>query len=331
MRNALDILLPYEWRSIGFPCMNFEVELSQDHVEHKWPDRDGAHIEGVGRNPLVFTAKIPMRNGVKPGPNETFVQGTLYPKVYLKFLGACADRTSGFLRHPELGLVRVKCKSAKTHWDANKRDGVDIDVTWVESTDRSLTDIIDDASPTSAAKADAAALDAAIGDYVAGAIGQAFVDSGPIIRPPKGLPNVSFSNLMNTITGAFDSATLITKQIAGKIDEVGYRLDVLSASVDRLRNVQAWPVRQSIERLRSSLNKMRTTLLVATQPISIYTVQKDATLAAISAYIGSPISELINLNTGMFLGPVVRRGTFIRYYTNLNDDSKRNIFDRGTK
>ncbi len=322
MSDLFGKLLSYQWRGIEFPCASFEVSLSQDQVEHKWPDRDGAHIEATGRNPIVFTAKVLFRNGVKFAKSEHKSGVTpMYPDVFRFFMTACQDRTTGTLQHPEFGAVQVKCKSAVAHWDPNKRDGVDVDVVWVETTD-TLDEVFSNASPAAELDANAVELDDALEDYAQAGFraNSVFVDS-TIYRVIPGLPTSSFKDLMNTITGAFDTGTLLTKQIAGKIDEVGYRLDVLSASIDRLADVKTWPIRQSIERLRGSLHKAKTRLLVATAPIAIYKVLKDSTLASISALLGSPVSELIRLNTGNISGPIVKAGTLLRYYRNLNDDS----------
>jgi hypothetical protein len=320
MANALDLLLPFEWRGINFPTASFEVEVSQDHVEHKWPDRDGAHIEGVGRNPLVITARIPMRNGVSPGKQESFAKGALYPGVYLKFLAACADRSTGTLRHPELGRISVKCKSCKTHWDANRRDGVDIDVVWVETTDKSLDDIIDkdEASISGRTGAqEAKDLDDAIDSYrkrgptPENPLG---APDAPFLRahPPPGLPNMSFGQVMNNITGIFDTANLFTRSLSSRINEVAFRLDTLSAAVDRAKDPQTWPIRQSIERLRAALHRIQGGA-DKDQFVLTYIVPRETTLGAVSAYLGVSVNVIMEMNPDRFVGCVVLGGTVIRY------------------
>src|SRR5947208_3808040 len=112
-----------------------EMDLEQDHAEHRWPDRDGAHVEATGRAPLVFSAKAIFRNGISTGRAENWESGKLYPDAYRAFIDAAADRTSGPLQHPEHGTVTCKLRSARVTWDANKRDGCDVACVWVETSE----------------------------------------------------------------------------------------------------------------------------------------------------------------------------------------------------
>ena len=121
----------------------FSTSLAHDQVVHKWADRDGAHVEATGRQPLQFRAAIPFKNAVLPGPGETWGNLFLYPDTFRLFLTAFATRTSGILQHPELGPLRAKPHAAEFMWAANVRDGCDCTATWTESFDDTVTEFQD--------------------------------------------------------------------------------------------------------------------------------------------------------------------------------------------
>lgn len=320
--NLFRNLRSYRWRGVEFPCESFDMELTQDHVEHKWPDRDGAHIEGVGLNPRVFKAKALFLNGIKAGSSET-QPGILYPDRYRSFITACARRETGVLTHPEFGEINAKCKSAITHWAATKRDGVVVDVIWVESATDTLASI-SSPSPTDSAQSQATQLDADVGDYVKRTARTPQAPFAEALRkPPPGLPPKSFSELMNSITSIFDQRALFQKQITGKINETAYRLNVLSDAIDRAKDPQTAGIRQSVERLRDALLKLRTRLLTEQKTISIFIVPKAMTWAQIAATIGMPVSEILKLNVDTMTARAaafVLPGTAIRYYTKSDID-----------
>lgn len=285
---------------MDFPCASFELDISQDHVEHKWPDKDGAHVEATGRAPYVFTAKAIFRNGTSAGRNENFA--VLYPTQFRLFFSACADRTSGILQHPEFGTLTVKCKTAKTRWDANKRDGVDVDVVWVETLDPGVDplDTISTSSPITNATAFALALDDAIVQYA--------LDHKFSADIPK-----NFTNPITSIVSAINSVELFAKQIAGKINRVTYDLNRLSDAVSSLKDPQTWPISQSVEHLRSSLHALKMQFSSSGQPVRIYIVPIPSTLGSIAAALGSSISDIIGLNPAAISSTIIAAGTPIRY------------------
>src|SRR5580700_9335962 len=136
--NALfAALLELRWKDISFPYASLRNRLRQDLVIHKFADRDGAHVEGLGRHPFEFTARVPMLNGLDAGPNEHW-QRPLYPFVRDNLLRAALDKTSGILQHPELGPITCKLETLDWELKAEVRSGVWVDVTWLETDDGGL-------------------------------------------------------------------------------------------------------------------------------------------------------------------------------------------------
>jgi len=303
------------WKGISFPTTHLALELDHDLVEHKWPDRDGAHIEATGLCPLVFHATICFRNGASPGKTETWGSGgagsasspqnvnggALYPNVFRDFIGIASDRTKGPLLHPEFGTITCKLKSAHVAWDPTRRDGVDVEATWIQSTETpgDLNKILASPSPISSTLQFALDLDAQI-------IG--------IVKPVSAAFEPSFGDAMRSIQAVFDQTSLISKQIGGQIDHVAYRLNSLSDSIAATKDCTSWPITQSIEHLRASLNDLKKQLLVANKAISIYVTPTNTTIGMICSYLGVQIADLIKLNPLLVTQVTVPARSVVRYY-----------------
>lgn len=295
------------------------VSLGQDLVQHKFWGQDGASIEGTGRAPLVFTATIPFRNGIVPGKNERW--GILYPEEYRKFVVAGSERGTGTLTHPEFGEVKCRLERCETEWSAERRDGCDVEATWVEDRIDELDSVnLHDASPVQ--QADLAALDL-----------DAQLTS---LTPKPELPEYKsdFGDFMRGVTAISDQATLLQTKAGGKIDQIAFRAGQLGNSLQKLqtrtaqtvrellhpdqslagRVAMSWPMRQSTERLKSATRDLRKTILASGKPIVFYRVPKDTTLAAIAIDTGAPLSDLMRLNPSALRSASVPEGSLIRHY-----------------
>ena len=131
--EALENTQEFRYDQLGFPCVQTSLEIRQDLTVHKFADRDGAHVEACGRHPVEISARIPFFNGLIPGPQETWNGNDLYPNTWRLFLLKALDRSSKVLNHPELGPLTVKLQTCKTDWNSNTRNGVWVDVKWIES------------------------------------------------------------------------------------------------------------------------------------------------------------------------------------------------------
>lgn len=305
--DVLSQLLEMKWRDVGFPVTEFTTSVAHDLAVHKWPDRDGAHVESTGRQPLTFRASIPFKNGVHPGPGETWGKQFLYPTVFRNFLTAFATRTSGFLQHPELGLIRCKPHTAEIKWGATSRDGCEVQASWIESLDDTVTefqDILASKSPVADLILQADELDAQVATY-----------------PNTGLSvevrSFSFVEAIKNITKSFNAITLASAKYGGYINHVSYRVSLLEDSVIRLRDNTAWPIIQSCERMKSSLHDLKKTALTTGRRIAFHTVDRSSTLAALTVITRGTVKDLLTLNPQLGRAPVISKGTIVRYYVAL--------------
>jgi len=315
--DVLEQLLEFKWRDVSFPVTEFETDLEQDLALHKWPNRDGAHVEATGRAPLVFSATIPFRNFIQPGTTETWQNfiapdangnlesgAPLYPTVFRAFFQAMATRSSGQLQHPEFGLVQCKPKSARCKWSAMRRDGCDVTASWIESLDDTVSDfqdILARPSPVSEAQVAASDVDDQIVQW----------DNTPVTSDASAS---TFSQDLARVLSSFDMATILSSQYGASIDALTKRTSSLLDRVEAASDITAWPLIASCSRLQSSLYDVKQSLLTSGQSVAIFVPPEDTTLAALAAITGSTMDDLITLNAALVRNIRVPAGSEVRYY-----------------
>lgn len=315
-------LLACSWRGIEFPISSMEFSFDQDLAEHKYWGSDGANVEATGRNPLVIKATIPFVNGIVPGKNERWL--TLYPNTFREFVIAFTNRTTGLLVHPEFGEIVCKPQSLSTVHEATRRDGVEVQATWVETLDDELR-VVQVDSPVQTANRIAKDLDASKDDIVA-------------LIPEGQFPEESFESLINKATGVVDSVSIAANLLINKPRQVIFRLQQFENSVDRLRRVDTWPLKDASERIKNSLldileafNTKHTVvgtgqgsvnapppLINSPRPIARLVTPQGNRMTASQIQASLPVAnsmeDLIALNPTLVARPEVGGGTLIRYY-----------------
>ena len=299
-------LLPMSWRAIEVPYEETSIELRQDLAPHKFADRDGAHIEGTGRHPLQFRARIPFINGLSQGPQESWDR-PLYPLVWRQFFAACADRTTGLFVQPELGEFTCKCESLQTTWSATRRGGVDVVCVWLE-TDDNIDELgFDLAAPSPLANAQQAASDIDAGT----------IALNPAVVPQPYVPPFTFTDLMMQIRSVTDLPTLLSKEFAGQIDNYLYQAQQLEDSLNRAVNASPlnWPLFQAAELGKSACYDLKATQVAKAKPVSFYRVPKDSTLAQVATQLGANVVDVMTLNPAYVQNPVIPANSIVRFYT----------------
>jgi len=304
-------LKEFKWKGIPFPVTEFEDELQQDLVPHRFADRNGAYVEGTGRHPYRITATIPFLNHIYSSANETWPQGALYPYQFRLFLRACLEGTSGELQHPELGPLNCKLDREKTKWSGTVRGGVWVTAVWVESDDTQADQLGDDlsnASPIGNLVATADDLDEAIATFQAAVAAQ----QNPL--PPL---EFTFDALASAVVSVIDSTTILQKQAQGRVANVIYQADRVQDSLSRspVMGPLSWPIFQGAARMKdAAYSAGQRAAITGSSPVLTKTIQKDMTLAQACLYVGANITDFITLNYPLVALAVLPAGTTVRYY-----------------
>jgi len=341
---------PFIWRSgaagaVQFPIAKAHISLQHDIATHSFWGKDGERQESTGRKSLVFAASIPFRNGIFPGTNEKW--GILYPETYSAFIKATANRATGVLSHPVFGDIKCKVRSVETELDATRRDGVDVEVTWVETIEPG------DTGATSIRSVESVSIGATSLDAELVAATKNKLTAAGLLKKPKTEPSTSLFKFVQSIG---DQITLLETRVGGKIDKMYANAEIIERAVTypaqasnavlrlskrlvkdggdtrrRARNfvddpnstasAEAclnWPIRQQIAILRNGLIDLRQNILASGKPIIFYTVPKNTTVAGIVASTGAKVPDLVKLNPGIVSKAIVPTGSVVRYYDNAD-------------
>lgn len=300
--NTFDKLTPVRWRGIRFPIVNLRTSFKHDIAQHRKPDRDGARLEATGRGARTFSGHALFRNGIV-FETPAYVK-PLYPDIYKTFEAACADRSTGDFIHPDLGTFKCKVDSFDANLDASMRDGVDVDVTWIEHTeDEQVSASI---APLSDAISTALNLDSDL----------AFVRSqfSELNRKLNAMGNPSFADSLRFIQRAISQAALLQRTTFAQINRIQAQIKSIQNIIPSIHSVVLYPLRRNCARLYHALDGIKGTSGVV-KPIGLYTVQSNVSVPQLAIQLRTPMAQFIQLNPALASEPILVRGTQVRYYT----------------
>lgn len=297
MARDLYALLPnISWRGIPFPVEGLDNDLSHMHAEHYFVYKDGAHIEALGRNALIFQGRIPFHNGIIAGPGESWAGQTLYPDLSRRFLAACLDRSTGELMHPDFGAVKCKVRTCRWRYSAGAgRDGVTFDVAWHETSDNGDEINASVANQAPVAEAIAAA------DRLDNALAVASPPTNPI--PELANDTTSFGSMMRD----YQDGT-------GNLSPLKKKNEALGDALDRRDSVNDWPLRSSSEDLRAALFTLGANPnSTGQQNVQGHMTENPTTVPLLALKLGTTTVSLITLNPSLSTQSRVAPGTKVLY------------------
>lgn len=280
--DALSFTGPAKWRDVEFVCGPVSISFDQQHAVHTYPDRDAGYIESTGRNPATFTFTAIFRRGVvgKGGGRAAF------PDNWQRFQAACADRTAGELVHPILGTVKAKCQRCSTSFDPNRRDGADVDVSFIEATDREdeLAALLGQSSPLGECYDGARSFDGAYAD----------------LRPkPPPLPNNLRPSLLESIkqlSGALAQARMSVGNVVARIDGMASAINDLSDQIAALDDPKNYRALDALERTFAALLRLGQEVKKRARPFRQVSLFRQMSLPEIASQYGTPLQDLFRLN-----------------------------------
>lgn len=294
--DVLQFYKDAKFRGVAFPYTEMRVSLSQDNVEHKYPYRDAGLIEGVGRASNIFTFKAPFRNG-------TTGHSDLFPTVWRSLLTACADKSTGELVHPEMGTVNVKCKSCTTSFDAMRRDGVDVDLEFVETLTKSDEDAILFGSSSPAAATMAAAVD----------FDKAISDTGFTQVYPESL-KPDLLSAMKALNGLVSQIGLGLANIGAAIDGMLGDLDGMISLLESENNPALAGAIAAATAAFAATIALAQTITGGGRDVSMAVVVRDSNLSAAAGVLGQKVDDFLKLNPALGTQTRIPAGTQVLIY-----------------
>lgn len=322
MADVLSTLQEASFRGIAFPTISISESGSQDMPQHKSSDRDGAFVEGTGRNPFVYRLNIPCIGGsLARGKTETW--DDLYPGTFQRLRTAYMNRETGPFVHPLYGEIQAKAVEWSAVMNADERGGQFVELTLIETRDDGTTPAFA-TSERAFARSSAADLDAQL----------ATLSPAPVLFETVDEAQ-SFLELVDSVSNAANSITIHVDQKLAKVDRAIMKLDNLADTIDRAATVLqtdsttntvttigplgagAARIWTNTQGLKDSLRSIRARLTGTTSPKTLRThvVRVPTMLVALAVQLGSTPSDLLGLNPGLSrVRPFVAPSTMIRYY-----------------
>lgn len=284
-RSDLDVLSTTDlarWRAVAFVCGPLSFGFSQQHAVHTYPDRDAGYVESTGRNPATFSFTAIFRRGVvgDGGGRPAF------PDQFQAFLAACADRSAGELVHPILGTLKAKCQDVRVQIDQMRRDGADVEVTFIEATDREdeLAALLGQQS--------------ALGSAYDGA--RSFDDAYPSLTPePPALPESMKPSLLDSIkqiSGALAQARLGVGNLISKIDGLANAVSDLTDQITAADDPKNYQAIAALEKVFASLVRLGQEAQRRARPFRPVVLGRPMSVAEASSTYATPVSDFCRLN-----------------------------------
>jgi hypothetical protein len=216
---------------------------------------------------------------------------------------ACLDRTAGELGHPLLGKLRAKCRSHRTVVDPNRRDGVDVEVEFIEATDEEdeLSVLLGQNSPLGACVAAARNLDAGL------------VNVSPVPTLPERL-KPSLLDSINQLSGLIAQFKLGIGNIVGQIDGYASAVDQLTEQIKSIDDPKNYQVLNACEQLFASLLRLSEEVVKKSRPFFPAVVPFETNLAGAAAFFKMSVADFVSLNPLIASRETVRAGTAVFVY-----------------
>jgi hypothetical protein len=273
---------PLKWRDSVIPIVSRSVGFQHESVKHKFVFRDREYVEALGVRNLTFRYGIPMREDLAKGPYQN-----LFTKQLPAFMRAFLDRSTGNLRDPVHGTFTAKPVSYNENLDVLRRDGVDLEVEFVQAPEEEELEITGAAlSSLQSLTADAFALETAVAR----------------VNWLQEVPPESLVNPLDAVNGLLRQGEMVGGQIAAAFDGIAHDLDTIVETVDRLEDPEAWPIRQSAIRMKNSAVRAARELGNPADVIRRHVTTSATTLASVGKTLGMSVREVLGLNPALAAG-----------------------------
>lgn len=327
--EQLSTLIPVSWDGIYFPVSNFSTDVSYAVVEHKYPNRDSARLESMGRNPMEFHVTAPLVNTIAPGPTDKWHRG-LFPNIYnVLFLSSLRNETK-ILSHPIYGDIKCKMLSFNTDVDAKFRGGVIVNMVFKETIDDKELDaaikftlkLIDDMKYTASGMDSMmpnlipSPADLGIPDYK-----KSLLDAVNDITNMMAAPGQFAGKLVGAIDSLEGRVQGIITKISqtystswGQANNLAYKLKADVNDLKKMAGVNVTPVTSAVPNQPNTNENISNTTNSNQPTILVFVTEKKSVFTNLAGRLNNTYSELIGLNPLLASKAFIPVNTKVRYY-----------------
>jgi hypothetical protein len=285
------------WRdSITLPISDRTHRFSHDGTDHQVIYRNGVSVEMTGAGARVFSYTVPLREGITNGP-----YGGLFSRTLLTLYRAYHDdKSPGILYDPIYGPVLCVPQEWDETADVQKRDGVDVRLSWKEHSP------LDGSDASTSSNLDTLQTDAARLDEEVAAI------DWPKQQPPP----PATQDPLSLGAGILQQGNWLVARSKAKVADVAYRFGEVE---DAAREAEgngvpgAGFVRQDARRGRLRATKVANapTRDTATAIVEV-TTTAPSDLFETARRLGISVQELLEFNPALSRSPTIPTGTRVK-------------------
>ncbi|MEM6792105.1 MAG: DNA circularization N-terminal domain-containing protein [Myxococcota bacterium] len=292
--DVLSRLSVASFRGIEVPILTSNTGFQQDQAQHVFEYRDNVAIESLGSRNWTFRWTIPFRQGVARSPFEG-----LFLNVFPRFLDAVRDRTPGELYDPILGYYRAKVQSVDFQADPQRRDGVDLDITFIHAPEVGEVDLPGDGlSSVQGLRQTSATLDAAAGE---------------VFRSEQRPPPEPTVNPLNAIAGVGQQITQQANRAQASLADFQSRVQRIEDSLVELERPDLAVAIRAARRLRANAERAKDRVTNPLGVIRRFTTNVAQPLGALAAALITTPDDLLRLNPTLASAPLVPANTTVTY------------------
>jgi len=241
--------------------------------------------------------RIPFRVGVIEYPD-------LYPSRFRDFWNACLDGSTGNLRHPEFGEMDAKVSSFTLSITPERRDGYDVDVEFVETTENNITVADNPLGPIAEAIS----------------VADAIKDSAAELTPKPEYEDGSGVDLLQALKqleGMLFLAQLSVQAMINSVNNVIGAVNGMIDTVNQATDPKAWGVVDGLKSIEASLQEVKDSLAPNQKKIDFIIAQQDIAVRDASGAAGMKIADFLKLNPALARTGLIPMGK--EYFVQVGD------------
>jgi prophage DNA circulation protein len=292
-------------QQIGFdglpsvPCRSVGLDWTHSLPVRSYPYVDGDGHDHTGRRSATMDVELLFWNTLvleQPGI-------VLFPTVFNQWLERLLSGRSGNLEHPIFGNRRARVAHGSVPLVSEVRDGVTVDVTFIETLDEPEQQIPFKGPDVSA---EAAAIAAQAACNTAG------------IAYPDGTPDEP--DLLTATRAAIANAESRITRAEGKINQLQGKIVRMLDDAERLNNHAMYAAQDNLTTLWVTLNDLKNRLPATVQRAigEAVTQAPNTSLTTLATRHGNTVEEMMGLNPLLLREPTIPRGTRYKYFVGNN-------------
>jgi prophage DNA circulation protein len=276
------------------PCRSVGLDFEHSLPVRSYPYVDGDGHDNTGRRSATMPVQLLFLNTLtleQPGV-------ILFPSVFNQWLERLLDGRAGNLEHPIFGNRRARVARGSVPLVSEVRDGVIVDVTFVETLDEPEQQVQFSGPETSVAASALAAQEAC--------------DEYDIDYPDGESDGTDLVSAVRGVIGQLDSTAT---QIDGTLNRVMGNVTRMLDDAEALNDHHAYAAVDNLTTLWAGLRQLKEHLPVQLQrAVGEAATDATTTLDKIARLRGNRLEDIVNLNPQLLAEPAVPKGVRYKYF-----------------